>query len=147
MSKIPLVPMQLREIQAYEGQGHGAQILILSEVDGSRQFPIYIGFHEMDALDRAIHRKMAPRPLTHDLILNVIESMGGELERVIVDDLRDETFYGKLGVRIKDGEEVLVDSRPSDAIVLAARQGAPIFVAEHVLNLIEQHQNDAENDL
>ena len=144
MPEIPLVQMRLREIQATEGVG--AQIIILGETAGSRQFPIFIGFHEMDALDRALHGKQSPRPLTHDLILNVIDGVGGELERVVIDDLREETFYGKLGVRMPDGKEVLIDSRPSDAIVLAIRRMAPIFVAEHVLDTVEQHQSQEDEE-
>ena len=130
--EIPLVPMVLREIQATESVG--AQIMILAEVGGARRFPIFIGFHEMDALDRAIHGKITPRPLTHDLILNVIESVGGELQRVVIDDLKDETFYGKLGIRLADGSEVFVDSRPSDAIAIAVRAKVPIYVDESVLD-------------
>jgi len=142
MPEIPLIEMRLREIQASEVTG--AQIIILGELVGNRQFPIFIGLHEMDALDRALHQKQTARPLTHDLILNVIDAMGGELERVIVDDLRDDTFYGKLGVRLANGSEVRVDSRPSDAIVLAVRRSVPIYVAEHVLETIEQHHSEEE---
>lgn len=130
------VEVAIREIQATEGAG--AQIMILGELVGDRQFPIFIGFNEMDALDRALHRREAPRPLTHDLILNVIDGMDGELVRVLIDDLRDDTFFGKLVVRQKNGEEALIDSRPSDAIVLAARRQVPIFVAEHVIESIGQ---------
>lgn len=134
MSGIELIPVGLREIQAAEGGG--AQILILGEEDGDRQFPIFIGFTEMDALDRALHGKETARPLTHDLILNVVDEMGGKIERVIVSDLQDDTFYAKVGIRLPDGTERLIDSRPSDAMVLAARRNAPVFVAAHVLESI-----------
>ncbi|MBI1784561.1 bifunctional nuclease family protein [Candidatus Sumerlaeota bacterium] len=83
---------------------------------------------------------------TANLILNVIDGIGGKLERVVIDDLRDETFFGKLGIRLSDGREALIDSRPSDAIVLAIRRMAPIFVAEHVLDQIEQHQSQDEEE-
>lgn len=142
MDEIEIVEMELREIQATEGPG--AQIVILSEAHGTRQFPIFIGFYEMDALDRAIHGKAAPRPLTHELILNVIEGMGGEFRRVIIDDLRDDTFFGKLDVLRPDGQRALIDSRPSDALVLAMRRRVPIFVAEHVLQSVEQRQSNEE---
>ncbi len=141
MENIELVEVGLREIQLTEGPG--AQIMILSEVDGERQFPIFIGFSEMDALDRAIHGKSVPRPMTHDLIINVIEATGAELRRVIVDDLREDTFFAKLGLTLTDGTEALVDARPSDALVLAARKSVPIFVASHILDGIG---HDPENN-
>lgn len=142
MEEIDLVEMRLKEIQACEGAG--AQIIILGEVVGERRFPIFIGFHEMEALDRALHGKQTARPLTHDLILNVIDGMGGELERVLIDDLRDDTFFGKLSVKLPSGERELIDSRPSDAMVIAVRRGVPVFVAEKVLASIDQHQSDEE---
>lgn len=141
MPDVEIVPMQLREIQASDG---GAQIVVLAEDGGPREFPIYIGYYEMDALDRALHRKESPRPLTHDLVLNVVEGMGGTLVRVVVDDLRDETFYGKLDVRMRDGSRALIDSRPSDAIVLAMRRRVPIFVAAHVLDAANRERSPDE---
>lgn len=140
--EIGLVEVTLQEIQASEGPG--AQIMILGEVAGERRFPIFIGPAEMDALDRAIHGKPAVRPMTHDLIGNVIEAMKGELARVLIDELRDDTFFGKLVIRLDDDEEVLVDSRPSDAMVLAARHSVPIFVAEQILDSVGQSNTDEE---
>lgn len=136
MEGIELIEVGLKEIQATEGPG--AQIIILGELEGERQFPIFIGFSEMDALDRALHGRETSRPLTHDLIKNLIEGMGGELVRVLIDELKDETFFGKLVVRQPDGIEVLIDTRPSDAVVLAIRFGAPIFAAQEVLDSIGQ---------
>ena len=92
----------------------------------------------MDALDRALHGKDTIRPLTHDLILNTVDGMKGKFIRTLIDDLRDDTFFGKLVIELNDGEEITIDSRPSDAVVLAARRGVPIFVAEHVLDSIGQ---------
>lgn len=129
-----LVEVRLREIQASDGPG--LQIMILGEVGGERLFPIFIGPSEMEALDRALHGKETLRPLTHDLVLNVVEGLGGELNRVLIDDLHDDTFYGKLLIKTTGGEEALIDSRPSDAIVLAARRRVPIYVAEHILDTI-----------
>ena len=139
-SELEIVEMQLTEIQATDGAG--AQIMVLTETIGHRRFPIYIGFYEMDALDRALHGKVTSRPLTHDLVLNTVEGLGGQLERVIVDNLRDDTFFAKLEIRRPDGSTALVDSRPSDAVVLAVRRRVPIFVAEQVLDTIEQHHED-----
>ena len=140
--EIDLVEVTLKEIQATEGPG--AQIMILAEVVGNREFPIFIGPHEMDALDRAIHLAQSPRPMTHDLILAAIKAMKGELVRVLVDDLREDTFFGKLVIRLADGEEVLVDSRPSDAMVVAARMRVPIYVADHILDRVDR--SEAEED-
>lgn len=137
-----MVEVALKEIQAAEGAG--AQIMILGEAEGLRQFPIFIGFSEMDALDRAIHGKETARPLTHDLVLNVIDSMGGRLTRVIINDLHDDTFFARLGVEMADGTEVFVDSRPSDAMVLAARRRVSIYVAEHVIDNIGKPPADLD---
>lgn len=125
-----MVEMELREVHISETSQQ--QILILEEKDGTRAFPIFIGLYEAVALDHAIHKRQAPRPMTHDLVCNAIEAVGGQLDGVLVDDLSDDTFFGKLLVSIQ-GKEVRVDSRPSDAIVLAMKKDVPIYVAEAVL--------------
>jgi uncharacterized protein len=108
--------------------------VVLKEKDGAkRQFPIYIGQFEGEALEIAIHRHEMPRPFTHDLILNVIRDMGGNLKRVIIDRLDDNTFFSKLEVETASGETVLVDSRPSDAMVLATKTSCAIYADEQVL--------------
>jgi len=109
------------------------QIIVLKEVDGERTFPIVIGNAEAYAIDRRLKGFETPRPLTHDLIHNVISEMGGTLERIIINDLRDHTFFALLIVRQND-ELIEVDTRPSDAIALGVAQGTPIFVADHVLD-------------
>ncbi len=141
MAEIELVEVDLREIQASEGSG--AQIMIFGESEGERQFPIFIGFGEMDALDRALHGAKTQRPMTHDLLLNSVDAMGGQLQRVIINDLQDDTFYARLGIEV-DGKEILVDSRPSDAMVLAARRHVPVFVARHVLDQIGKPPPDLD---
>lgn len=142
MSEIELVEVDLREIQASEGGG--AQIMIFAESGGERQFPIFIGFGEMDALDRALHGTKTARPMTHDLLLNVVDALGGKLQRVIINDLQDDTFFARLGVEMENGEEALIDARPSDAMVLAARRRVPIFVAQHVLDGIGKPPPDLD---
>ncbi|MCD6386516.1 bifunctional nuclease family protein, partial [Candidatus Sumerlaeota bacterium] len=114
------VEMELREIQINE-ESPGHQIIIISEKNGNRSFPIYIGSHEAMAMDLAVRKIHPPRPLTHDLITNILEGLGVTLERVLIDDLRNDTFHGKLVLRDPAGKEVIIDSRPSDAIVLASR--------------------------
>ena len=110
------------------------QIIVLSERNGERSFPIAIGLHEAIAIQRRLNGFRTPRPLTHDLIHNVITEMGGRLERIIVNDLRDQTFYAQLIIATANGT-VKVDARPSDAIALGISHETPIFVADHVLDL------------
>jgi hypothetical protein len=133
--ELNLIEMELREIQVKDDM-IGPHIIVLGEKEGAREFPIYIGFAEILALDNALHGRQAERPLTHDLIMNVLQGLGAEIKRVIVDDLRHETFFGKLAVRSASGVEGLIDSRPSDALILACKCRLPIFVAEHVLEMV-----------
>jgi hypothetical protein len=108
------------------------QVIFLREKGGQRSFPILIGTNEALAIDRRLKGLHTPRPMTHDLLANVIESLGGRLERIVVSDIRDHTFIATLHIR-RGGEVVAVDSRPSDAIALGIAFDTPIFVAEHVL--------------
>jgi len=140
-----LVEMELREIQITDDLTRH-QVIVLAEKDGRRAFPIYIGFWEASAMDQAVHGQKALRPMTHDLINNIIKELGARLLEVRVDELRDETFFGKLVVQKEDGEVVLVDSRPSDALVLGAKNKVPIFVEEKVLREVcrEDHGEESE---
>jgi len=111
------------------------QIIVLRERDGSRQFPIVIGLTEAIAIDRRVKKIPTPRPLTHDLLANVISDLDGDLEKIVVHDLRDHTFYAKLVIR-RDGKLVEVDSRPSDAIALGVASDTPLYVEESVLQQV-----------
>jgi len=115
------------------------QIIELSEIDGDRTFPIVIGLAEAFAIERRLKGIEIPRPQTHDLLASVISHLGGRLKQIIINDLVDATFYAKLIIE-QDGNDVEVDSRPSDAIALGVAENVPIFVAEHVL---EQSQEDS----
>lgn len=108
------------------------QIIVLKERDGERSFPIVIGIAEAFAIDRRLKGIRTPRPLTHELLADTIEQLGGQLEKIIINDLREHTFYAKLIIR-QDGRLIEVDSRPSDAIALGVAIEAPIYVEEHVL--------------
>ncbi len=110
-----------------------SQIIILKEVNGTRSFPIIIGIFEAAAIDRRIKKFKPTRPLTHDLINSVISSLGGELLRVEVNDLKDGTFFARLVIKA-NGREIEVDARPSDAIAVAVQQDIPIFVEDYVLD-------------
>ncbi len=107
----------------------GAYALILREVHGNRRLPIIIGAAEAQSIALEMEGIKPPRPLTHDLMKNIIGAFGGELTEIVIDDLRDGTFYAKLNI---DSQQI--DSRPSDAIALAVRYGAQIFVATSVMD-------------
>ncbi|MCK5271418.1 MAG: bifunctional nuclease family protein [Sedimentisphaerales bacterium] len=111
------------------------QIIVLRERNGERAFPIVIGIAEALAIDRRLKGIQPERPLTHDLLFNIIAEMDGQLERIEINDLRDHTFYAKLIIN-KDGQEIEIDSRPSDAIALGAANSMPIYVAEHVIKAV-----------
>jgi len=108
-------------------------LVLLKGVEDPRSLPIFIGAPEAQAIAIELNGVRPPRPLTHDLLKNVLEEFGARLERVEVHDLRDGTFYGRLVLSVQ-GREMEVDSRPSDAIALALRTDSPIFVAESVMN-------------
>jgi len=113
------------------------QIIILKERDGERSFPIVIGIAEAFAIDRRLKGIRTLRPLTHELLSTVIEQMGGQLEKIIINDLREHTFYSQLLIR-QNGRLIEVDSRPSDAIALGVANDVPIYVEEHVLQDVSQ---------
>ncbi len=113
------------------------QVIVLKERYGQRSFPIVIGIVEIFAIDRRLKGITPPRPMTHDLLDTIIQSLGARIERIVVNDLRNHTFYARIVLSI-NGKIVEVDSRPSDAIALGAATNAPIFVAEHVFEKIGQ---------
>ncbi len=125
------VQMELHKIIISEMQPE--QIIVLKEVDGERKFPIVIANDQAYAIDRRLKGIIHPRPLTHDLLANVIESLGGSIERIEINDLQEHTFFARILIR-QNGSVVKIDSRPSDAIALGAATMVPIFVAEHVLS-------------
>jgi bifunctional DNase/RNase len=111
---------------------HEQQIIVLREVDGERSFPIVIGIFEATSIDRRVKNIVPPRPLTHDLIVAVVDQLGGDLQDIVISDLQDHTYFAKLRVR-REGELIEIDCRPSDAIAVAVTAKVPIWVAEDVL--------------
>ena len=108
------------------------RVIILKEVDAERYLPIWIGPYEAEAIAIRLRDVEVARPLTHDLLHNIIHQMGGHVSHITVIELRDDTFYGRITVNV-DGQQTEIDSRPSDAIALAVRANVPIFVAEQVM--------------
>src|SRR5436853_5662701 len=127
------VPVQMELKRIIISEIHEQQIIVLKEVEGERSFSIMIGIFEATSIDRRVKKMPSPRPLTHDLVANVVEQMGGEISDIYISELRDHTYYAKLRVK-NSGELIEVDSRPSDAIALAVTANVPIYVAEDVLD-------------
>jgi uncharacterized protein len=114
-----------------------SHIIFLKEVDGERMFPIVIGFFEASSIERRVKSQTTQRPLTHDLLANTIDLLGGDLQDIYINELREHTYFAKLRIR-HDGELVEVDSRPSDAIALAVTVDVPIFVADDIIDEVGQ---------
>ena len=127
------VPVQMELKRIIISEIHEQQIIVLKEVEGERSFSIMIGIFEATSIDRRVKKMPSPRPLTHDLVANVVEQMGGEISDIYISELRDHTYYAKLRIK-HNGELIEVDSRPSDAIALAVTASVPIYVAEDVLD-------------
>ena len=113
------------------------QVIVIRERNGTRSFPIVIGIVEILAIDRRLKGITPPRPMTHDLLGNIIESLGAKIERIVINDLRHHTFYARIHLSL-NGKAVEIDSRPSDAIALGVARQVPIYVAEHVFELTSQ---------
>jgi len=127
---VPLVECELIRVVLSETQSH--QIIVLKEKEGERMMRVAIGPAEAVAIHRAVTGERLPRPMTHELFGQVIDALGAEVVRVVVNDLHDDTFYGRLILQ-RDGKTYDIDSRPSDAVALAMQKGAPVFVEVKVL--------------
>ncbi|OIP35662.1 MAG: hypothetical protein AUK47_16495 [Deltaproteobacteria bacterium CG2_30_63_29] len=108
-------------------------VVMLKDLNEERALPIVIGLSEAGAIASEMERLQFPRPMTHDLLKNLLDTFQATLEKIVVCDLRENTFYAQLHIT-KDGEELLVDARPSDAIALALRAGAAIYACESVID-------------
>ncbi len=108
-------------------------IVILSDLEGHRILPIWVGFFEANAIALQMENVTTPRPMTHDLLKNVIAGLNATVKKIVVNNLSDNTFYAIVFLEM-GGEMVAIDSRPSDAIALALRMKSPIFVEEDVIN-------------
>lgn len=130
-----LVQMELARIMISEVSDQ--QVIYLRQVDGERMLPILIGLFEATSIDRRVKREYPQRPLTHDLLKATVEALGGEIESIIINDLREHTYFAKLIIR-QGGNLVEVDSRPSDAVALAVHYEPhlPIYVDSSVLDQV-----------
>jgi bifunctional DNase/RNase len=129
------VPMELSRIIISEVNDQ--QVIYLKEIGGDRTFPILIGFYEANSIDRHVKGVPSPRPLTHDLIVNVVENLGAEFQDVVICELKDHTYYAQL--RVRQGSDLVeIDARPSDAIAVAVTcdPTLPIYVNEDVLDAV-----------
>ncbi|HET7571797.1 MAG TPA: bifunctional nuclease family protein [Gaiellaceae bacterium] len=107
-------------------------IVLLKTADGNKFLPIWIGHAEAAAILMKLQAQSSPRPMTHDLVSDILQQLGAQIVRITVTELRENTFYAHITVQ-QDGQELEVDSRPSDAIALAIRAEAPIFAADDVI--------------
>ncbi len=107
-------------------------IVVLKEVQGTAILPIWVGVYEANAIALEIEKVQTPRPMTHDLLKNVLLGLEVQVQKVVVSDLKDDTFYAIIWME-RDGQTISMDSRPSDALALALRLDCPIFVSEQVL--------------
>lgn len=126
-----MVELVLSKIKIDENRSE--QVIVLKEREGSRLLPVVIGIAEVNAIKLKLSGIEPPRPLTHDLLLRTIEELGAKLKEIQIDKLENNTFYAKLILDRNGSGEVKIDARPSDSVALALRAGAPIYVAEEVI--------------
>jgi len=107
-------------------------VVVLKETSGTGVLPIWVGMHEANAIALEIEKVQTPRPMTHDLLKNVLTGLNVHVHKVVVSDLKDDTFYALIWME-RDGQVMSMDSRPSDALALALRLDCPIFVEDQVL--------------
>ena len=120
-------------------------IVLLKDLDTEAMLPIWVGPFEANSIASEIEKIAPQRPMTHDLLRNIVAQMGGVITRVIVTELRDNTFYAMIELSI-DSKIVLIDARPSDALALALRADCPIFVRDEVILASRSNQSDAEEN-
>ena len=121
-------------------------IIILRDQEGQRILPIWVGVFEANAIALQIENVQTPRPMTHDLLKNIIDDLSAQVERIVVTELKENTFYALIHLR-KNGHSIEVDARPSDAIALALRTRSPIFVEEAVIQNARSVESSRESSM
>ena len=132
--KLAIMQVQMELSRIIISEVNDQQMIFLKEVEGTRTFPIVIGLFEATSIDRRVKHYQSPRPLTHDLLVGVVESLGAQVQDVVISELKEHTYYARLRLRF-EGEVVEIDARPSDAIAVAVTcdPPVPIYVSEDVL--------------
>jgi bifunctional DNase/RNase len=120
-----------------------APIVILKDVQGDTVLPIWVGLYEANAIALEVEKASTPRPMTHDLLKNLVQGLNATVQRVVVTELKNDTFYAVLWLE-QDGEAVTIDCRPSDALALALRTDCPIYVDEDVLRVAKVIPNPTD---
>ncbi len=126
-----MIELVLNKIKVDETRGEN--VIIFREKEGTRYLPVVIGASEVQSIKMKLSGVTPPRPLTHDLVLQMLAKLNVKMETVVIDRLENNTFFAKLHLTKKDGERVEIDARPSDSAALAVRAGIPIFVTEEVI--------------
>ena len=138
-----LVEVKVKNL-AFDLSKSGAMVF-LEEMNGKRVLPIWIGIFEANAIALELRKIATARPMTHDLILNIIKGLEAEVTKIVVTELKDNTFYATIHVTTKEGETE-IDSRPSDAIAVALRVGTPIYVADEIINQAGRSEETTEEN-
>jgi len=133
MDEVPRMEIEVKIRALMMDPNSGTPIVILKDVQSDTMLPIWVGAYEANAIALEIEKIAPPRPMTHDLLRNLIVELGIEVERVVVTSLRDNTFFAVIEMRTSEGNRMMLDSRPSDAIALALRADCPIFVDVEVI--------------
>jgi bifunctional DNase/RNase len=135
------VEMKIRQLLI--DPSNNTPIVVLKDVNGETMLPIWVGMYEANAIAMEIEKSSTPRPMTHDLIKNVLMGLDAHVHKVVVTELKDDTFYAVIWME-REGRIISVDSRPSDALALALRVDCPIYVDEEVLKVSKRAQTAAD---
>ena len=127
-----MIELVLSKIKVDENRH--VQLVVFREKDGNRFLPVVIGLPEIHAIKLKLGNVKPPRPMTHDLMLKLVQELGGKLQRVVIDKLENNTFHAKLHILKENGQEIVIDSRPSDSVAIALRAQVPVFAEEEILN-------------
>ncbi len=138
-----LIELKVKNL-AFDLSKSGAMVF-LEEMKGKRTLPIWIGIFEANAIALELRKISTARPMTHDLILNIIKGLEAEATKIVVTELKDNTFYATIHINTKEGD-IEIDSRPSDAIAVALRVGTPIYVNEEVINQAGHSEETKEDN-
>ena len=128
--------IEVKLIRILMNERRGEQVVVLKEKNGRRTLPIIIGIPEASAIKLKVSGIQPPRPMTHDLLKNIIGRLGVSLKKVVIDGLKNNTFYAKLVLADSKAKEIIIDARPSDSIALALRVGCPIFATEELIDQV-----------